>query len=135
MRCLTSAEPQWAACRRALGWLHHERGVPLAELRLSHLLPSSGRVGVAPAFDYVQWLAHERGVSAFTQGGLFWLYSAVHAHTSNGLLMSPAMSCMHVCCCRRILCMVAHAGQEVVGNPCYGVGYTLGSLQVNGDRS
>ena len=55
-------------CRRALGWLHHERGVPLAELRLSHLLPSSDRAGVAAAFDYVQWLANERGVSAFTQG-------------------------------------------------------------------
>ena len=55
--------------RRALGWLHMERGVPLAELRLAHVLPSSDRGGVAVAFDYVQWLVTERNISAFTQGG------------------------------------------------------------------
>lgn len=54
--------------RRVLGWLHLERGVPLAKLRLAHILPSSDRAGVAVAFDYVQWLVTERSISAFTQG-------------------------------------------------------------------
>ena len=58
--------PAWR--RRVLGWLHMERGVPLAELRLANILPSSDRAGVAVAFDYVQWLVTERSISAFTQG-------------------------------------------------------------------
>ena len=51
-----------------LGWLHKERGVPLAELRLRHALPSAERSGVSVAFDYIEWLNSERGVSVFTQG-------------------------------------------------------------------
>ncbi|BDA51332.1 hypothetical protein COCOBI_18-2090 [Coccomyxa sp. Obi] len=54
--------------RRVLGWLHKERGVPLAELRLQHVLPSAERHGVAVAFDYIEWLNTERSVGAFTQG-------------------------------------------------------------------
>ena len=54
-------------CRRMLGWLHQERGVALAGLRLAHALPSSDRAGVAVAFDYVQWLVTERSISPFTQ--------------------------------------------------------------------
>ena len=55
-------------CRRALGWLHAEQGVPLSELRLRSLLPSSDREGVSLAFDYSQFLLNERQVSPYTQG-------------------------------------------------------------------
>ncbi|EIE19955.1 hypothetical protein COCSUDRAFT_19015 [Coccomyxa subellipsoidea C-169] len=54
--------------RRVLGWLYKEHGVPLAELRLRHALPSAERSGVSVAFDYIEWLNTERSVSAFTQG-------------------------------------------------------------------
>jgi hypothetical protein len=54
--------------RRVLGWLHRENGVPLADLQLSHVVPSSGRSGVSVAFEYLQWLGTERNVSTATQG-------------------------------------------------------------------
>jgi hypothetical protein len=40
-----------AVCRLALGWLHTERGIPVAELSLSKLFPSAEREGVAVVFD------------------------------------------------------------------------------------
>ena len=55
-------------CRRALGWLHADQGIPLGDLRLKSLLPSSDRSGVSLAFDYSQFLLHERHVSPYTQG-------------------------------------------------------------------
>ncbi|CAL5226027.1 g8835 [Coccomyxa viridis] len=54
--------------RRALGWLAAEQEIPLEELRLKNLLPSSDRAGVHLAFDYSQFLLNERQVSPFTQG-------------------------------------------------------------------
>jgi len=56
-----------AVCRRALGWLHIERGIPVAELSLSKLFPSAEREGVAVVFDYLQWLS-ARGISPATEG-------------------------------------------------------------------
>lgn len=55
--------------RRALGWLHLERGVPVAELSLSRLIPSPQRDGVSVSFDYLQWLA-ARGISPSTEGAV-----------------------------------------------------------------
>lgn len=51
-----------------LGWLHRERGVPLDQLSLSALLPSSGREGVSLVFDYLLWLSTERDISVRTEG-------------------------------------------------------------------
>ena len=56
------------AYRRALGWLHTEQGIPVGDLRLKSLLPSSDRGGVSLAFDYCQFLLNERNVSVYTQG-------------------------------------------------------------------
>ena len=56
-----------AVCRRALGWLQRERGIPVAELSLSKLFPSAEREGVAVVFDYLQWLS-ARGISPATEG-------------------------------------------------------------------
>lgn len=53
--------------RMMLGWLHRRRGVPLAELSLRCLLPSSEEQGVAVVFDFVEFLVQERGVNARTQ--------------------------------------------------------------------
>ena len=55
-------------CRGMLGWLHRERGVPLEQLSLSALLPSSGREGVSLVFDYLLWLSTERDISVRTEG-------------------------------------------------------------------
>ncbi len=55
-------------CRRALGWLAAERDVPLEELRLKSMIPSSDRAGVHLAFDYSQFLLDDRQVSPYTQG-------------------------------------------------------------------
>lgn len=67
-----ACETPWKGCaccgRRVLGWMYRERGVPLKELRLAHVVPSSDRGSVAVAFDYMQWLIAERGISAPTQG-------------------------------------------------------------------
>ncbi|PRW56953.1 saccharopine dehydrogenase isoform B [Chlorella sorokiniana] len=54
--------------RGMLGWLHRERGVPLDQLSLSALLPSSGREGVSLVFDYLLWLSRERDISVRTEG-------------------------------------------------------------------
>ena len=53
--------------RGMLGWLHAEREVPIEELRLKSLVPSSERDGVALAFDFQQWLADERRAAMSTQ--------------------------------------------------------------------
>ncbi|KAK9843821.1 hypothetical protein WJX81_007539 [Elliptochloris bilobata] len=62
-----TAEKYCDHLRRALGWLHQERGVPVEELSLSKLFPSAERAGVAVAFDYMQWL-NARGISPSTEG-------------------------------------------------------------------
>lgn len=51
-----------------LGWMHRERGVPLDQLSLSALLPSSGREGISLVFDYILWLHSERNISVQTEG-------------------------------------------------------------------
>ena len=48
--------------------MHRQRGVPLDQLSLAALLPSSGREGVSLVFDYVLWLHSERGISVQTEG-------------------------------------------------------------------
>lgn len=53
--------------RAMLGWLHHQQHVPIADLSLKLLVPSSAREGVTPAYQYIQWLATVRGVSAATE--------------------------------------------------------------------
>lgn len=51
--------------------------MPLDQLSLSALLPSSGREGVSLVFDYLLWLSTERGISVRTEGlvvgGLGWV--------------------------------------------------------------
>jgi hypothetical protein len=42
--------------------------VPLDQLSLSALLPSSGREGVSLVFDYLLWLSRERDISVRTEG-------------------------------------------------------------------
>lgn len=54
--------------RGLLGYMHRERGVPLDALSLRSAIPSSKREGVAIAFDYIQWLYRERGISVRTEG-------------------------------------------------------------------
>lgn len=63
--------------RGALGWLHRVRDVPLTDLSLRSVVPSSARAAVAVTFDYCQWLATERGVSPRTE--LLVLRSVLHA--------------------------------------------------------
>ena len=43
--------------RSMLGWLHRHRGVPLQELSLRAMFPSSEERSVASAFDFVEFLA------------------------------------------------------------------------------
>ncbi len=63
--------------RGILGWLHNVRGVPLEELALARAFPSHERAGVAVAFEYLQWLATERGANARTQQ--ITLHGLMHA--------------------------------------------------------
>jgi hypothetical protein len=53
--------------RGALGWLHLERGVPLAALTLASLFPDSSRASVGQSFEHVQWLVDARGASSATE--------------------------------------------------------------------
>ncbi|KAG1654661.1 hypothetical protein FOA52_003818 [Chlamydomonas sp. UWO 241] len=55
----------WLLC--FLGWMHHHRGVPLDDLTLKRLLPSSDRQGVVHAFDCLQFLAGERNLAVSSQ--------------------------------------------------------------------
>jgi len=75
-----------AVCRLALGWLHTERGIPVAELSLSKLFPSAEREGVAVVFDYLQWLS-ARGISPATEGKA--LFPAV---------VGPCWDMLHMAC-------------------------------------
>ncbi len=70
------------AVRCILGWLHNVRGVPLEQLCLRSAFPSAERLGVAPAFDYLQWLAEERGVNSRTQQIMLLglMHAAKHAY-------------------------------------------------------
>lgn len=45
-----------------LGYLHNIKGVPLEQLRLSQLLPSHEREGVAVLMEYQAWRQQQRGV-------------------------------------------------------------------------
>lgn len=54
--------------RGLLGYMHAERGVPLADLSLRAAIPSAKRQGVSIAFDYIQWLYRERDISVRTEG-------------------------------------------------------------------
>lgn len=60
-----------------LGWLHRHRGVPLEDLSLRSMFPTSEERSVALAFDFVEFLANERGANARTQFNA--LMSCVHA--------------------------------------------------------
>jgi len=46
-----------------MGWLHRVQGVPLEELSFSLFLPTNCRAGVEKPFDFIQFLAEDRGVS------------------------------------------------------------------------
>jgi hypothetical protein len=49
-----------------LGYLHNIKGVPLEQLRLSHLLPSHEREGVAVLMEYQAWRQQQRGTASST---------------------------------------------------------------------
>jgi hypothetical protein len=53
--------------RLVLGWLHHERGVPLEELRFKALMPTVDRSSIELPFEFIQFLQHERGCSPNTE--------------------------------------------------------------------
>jgi len=53
--------------RGMLGWMHSVRGVPIDQLSLKSLIPSSERKAVGEAFDYCQWIITVRGVNARTE--------------------------------------------------------------------
>ncbi|KAL4540242.1 hypothetical protein Ndes2526A_g03237 [Nannochloris sp. 'desiccata'] len=53
--------------RGMLGWMHTVRGVPIDQLSITSLIPSSERKAVGLAFDYCQWMVTERGVNARTE--------------------------------------------------------------------
>jgi hypothetical protein len=63
--------------RGMLGWLHNVRAAPLEQLSLRSAFPSAERLGVAVVFDYLQWLATERGANARTQQ--ITLHGLMHA--------------------------------------------------------
>jgi integrase len=53
--------------RGMLGWLHTVCGIPIDQLSLKNLLPTSERKSVSLAFDYCQWMVNERGVNVRTE--------------------------------------------------------------------
>lgn len=72
---------QW--CRGLFGYMHSVKGVPLSELSMRSVLPSSDRAGVAAAFDYLQCLAVERETNVRTQAFAARAILAVSHHTYN----------------------------------------------------
>ncbi|KAI8466409.1 MAG: hypothetical protein J3K34DRAFT_433844 [Monoraphidium minutum] len=63
----TTARIDGQYIKMMLGWLHRSRGVPLESLSLRSMFPSSEEASVAAAFDFIQFLATERGANARTQ--------------------------------------------------------------------
>lgn len=53
--------------RGMLGYLVNIQGEPLETMTLEKLVPSDGRDGVIPAFNYVQWLVKERNIAVRTE--------------------------------------------------------------------
>jgi hypothetical protein len=53
--------------RGMLGWMHTVRGVPLDQLSLKTLIPSTERKAVGLSFEYCQWMVNERGVNVRTE--------------------------------------------------------------------
>lgn len=53
--------------RGMLGYLVNIQGEPLESMSLKSLVPSHGRDGVIPAFNYVQWLVKERNIAVRTE--------------------------------------------------------------------
>jgi hypothetical protein len=53
--------------RGALGWLHHEQGVPLEQLSFWVLFPDASRGSVALVFEHMQWLQTVRNASPATE--------------------------------------------------------------------
>ena len=53
--------------RGMLGYLVNIQGEPLESMSLKALVPSHGRDGVIPAFNYVQWLVKERNIAVRTE--------------------------------------------------------------------
>jgi hypothetical protein len=53
--------------RAVLGYCHRERGIPLAELSLKTVIPTSDREGVHIVFEYIEWLRHAREIGIRTE--------------------------------------------------------------------
>lgn len=53
--------------RGMLGYMVNIQGEPLETMSLKVLVPSDGRNGVIPAFNYVQWLVKERQIAVRTE--------------------------------------------------------------------
>jgi hypothetical protein len=53
--------------RGMLGYLVNIQGEPMETMSLKALVPSVGRDGVIPAFNYVQWLVKERQIAVRTE--------------------------------------------------------------------
>lgn len=53
--------------RGMLGYMVNIQGEPLETMSLRKLVPSDGRDGVIPAFNYVQWLVKERNIAVRTE--------------------------------------------------------------------
>lgn len=64
---MVTAEKYTDHLRGFLGYLANVDKVPLEELSLQALVPSSGREGVIPAFNYTQWLIKERNIAVRTE--------------------------------------------------------------------
>lgn len=64
---MVTAEKYTDHLRGFLGYLANVDKVPLEELSLQALVPSSGRQGVIPAFNYTQWLIKERNIAVRTE--------------------------------------------------------------------
>jgi len=93
---VVTAEKYAAHLRGMLGWLHRVRGMPIQDLSLRSLIPSSDRDGVFLAFEYVQWLSTERGVGIRTEliawRSLLHCAKFVHHKASNVLAGSGEKS-------------------------------------------
>lgn len=64
---VVTAEKYADHLRGFLGYMVNIEGKPLEDLTLEALVPSVGRDGVIPAFNYVQWLVKERNIAVRTE--------------------------------------------------------------------
>ena len=53
--------------RAVLGYCHRERGIPVAELSLKTVIPTSDREGVHIVFEYIEWLRLTREIGIRTE--------------------------------------------------------------------